>query len=80
MRDWCFRPECLERFLEIFPHAEVHRLNDAGHYVVEDAYEQIVPLVRTFLEAHPLASGDASPSASSDVADSLAHSFYKKAT
>jgi haloalkane dehalogenase len=49
MRDWCFRPECLERFLEHWPQAEVHRLADCGHYVVEDAHEQIVPLVRAFL-------------------------------
>jgi haloalkane dehalogenase len=49
MRDWCFRPECLERLLLSFPQADVHRLADAGHYVVEDAHETIVPLVRDFL-------------------------------
>ena len=54
MRDWCFTPEFLERFLEFFPAAEVHRLADAGHYVVEDAHERIVPLVERFLEKHPL--------------------------
>jgi pimeloyl-ACP methyl ester carboxylesterase len=54
MRDWCFRPCCLERFREAFPDAEVHRLEDAGHYVIEDAHQRIIPLVRTFLEAHPL--------------------------
>jgi haloalkane dehalogenase len=54
MRDWCFRPSCLDRFCEAFPEAEVHRLEDAGHYVIEDAHERIVPLVRTFLEEHPL--------------------------
>jgi hypothetical protein len=27
---------------------------DAGHYVVEDAHERIVPLVEEFLEAHPV--------------------------
>ncbi|MBN1249706.1 MAG: alpha/beta fold hydrolase [Anaerolineae bacterium] len=32
-----------------FPNAEVHVLADAGHYVVEDAHERIVPLVREFL-------------------------------
>ena len=53
MRDWCFTPACLERFLQIFPHAEVHRLVDAGHYVVEDAHERIVPLVENFLAATP---------------------------
>jgi len=50
MRDWCFRPECLVRFAKHWPQAEVHRLEDCGHYVVEDAHERIVPLVREFLE------------------------------
>jgi haloalkane dehalogenase len=50
MRDWCFRPECLERFIRHWPEAEVQRLEDCGHYVVEDAHERIVPLMRDFLE------------------------------
>jgi pimeloyl-ACP methyl ester carboxylesterase len=54
MRDWCFTPVCLARLVESFPRAEVHRLEDAGHYVVEDAHERIVPLVNEFLERHPL--------------------------
>jgi len=49
LRDWCFRPECLERFIRHWPQAEVHRLDDCGHYVVEDAHERIVPLMRNFL-------------------------------
>ncbi|MGO8691381.1 MAG: alpha/beta fold hydrolase [Thermoguttaceae bacterium] len=56
MRDWCFTPGFLERFREFFPAAEVHRLADAGHYVVEDAHERIVPLVEDFLIRHPLRS------------------------
>ena len=56
MRDWCFSPWFLERFREFFPQAEVHRLEDAGHYLVEDAHEQIVPLMEEFLEKHPLRS------------------------
>jgi haloalkane dehalogenase len=55
MRDWCFTPKFLDRFLDFFPDAEVERIADAGHYVVEDAYERIVPRVETFLNAHPLA-------------------------
>ena len=43
------RRQFLERFLEFFPQAEVHRLDDAGHYVVEDAHERIVPLVEAVL-------------------------------
>ena len=50
MRDWCFSPWFLERFLAFFPQAEVHRLAEAGHYVMEDAHEQIVPLVDEFIK------------------------------
>jgi len=56
MRDWCFRPSCLERFRQHWPAAEVHRLEDCGHYVVEDAHERIVPLIRSFLEQSPIVS------------------------
>jgi haloalkane dehalogenase len=49
MRDWCFHPWFLERFIEYFPQAAVHRLPDAAHYVVEDAYEQIVPILEKWL-------------------------------
>jgi haloalkane dehalogenase len=56
VRDWCFTPQFLDRFLEFFPTAEVHRLADAGHWVVEDAHERIAPLVENFLQAHPLAA------------------------
>ena len=52
MRDWCFSPEFLERFREFLPLAEVHRLEDAGHYLVEDAHERIVPLMEEFLEKY----------------------------
>jgi len=52
MRDWCFRPACLERLLQHLPDAEVHRLADAGHYVVEDAHEQIIPRIEHFMQRH----------------------------
>jgi haloalkane dehalogenase len=49
MRDWCFTPAFLDRFVYFFPQAEVHRLADAGHWVVEDAHEQIASLVAGFV-------------------------------
>jgi pimeloyl-ACP methyl ester carboxylesterase len=49
MRDWCFRPDCLERFLAVWPQAEVHRLTDVGHWVVEDAPEDALAIVERFL-------------------------------
>ncbi len=58
MRDWCFTEVCLERLRASFPHAAVHRIEDAGHYVVEDAHERIVPTVNQFLSAHPIEAGD----------------------
>lgn len=48
MRDWCFTPKFLAEWMKRFPDAEVHRFQDAGHYVVEDAYERILPLMRDF--------------------------------
>ncbi len=41
MRDWCFRPECLDRFCSLFPNADVRRLADVGHYVMEEAPEEV---------------------------------------
>lgn len=49
MRDWCFTPAFLERFLEFYPKAEVHRLADAGHYLIEDAPEEVTGILRDFL-------------------------------
>lgn len=54
MRDWCFTPAFLDEFLARFPQAEALRLSEAGHYVFEDAYEEIIPRLREFLSAHPI--------------------------
>lgn len=51
MRDFVFDHHFLTRWLEHFPHADVHRFAQAGHYVLEDAADEIVSLVRSFLEA-----------------------------
>jgi haloalkane dehalogenase len=49
LRDWCFRPDCLARFERAWPHAEVHRLADVGHWVLEDAPDEAAPIVEQFL-------------------------------
>ena len=48
-RDWCFTPECLDRFEQVWPRAEVHRLADVGHWVIEDAPEDAEQFVADFL-------------------------------
>ncbi|MEC8410388.1 MAG: alpha/beta fold hydrolase [Planctomycetota bacterium] len=49
MKDWCFRPECLERFEAVWPNAETHRFGEVGHYVVLEAQERVNTTVREFL-------------------------------
>lgn len=51
MRDWCFTPECLQRMKDIFPHADVAEIEDAGHYVLEDATSEVCEHIAAFLES-----------------------------
>jgi cis-3-alkyl-4-acyloxetan-2-one decarboxylase len=48
-QDFCFNETSLELWQRYFPRAEVHRFADAGHYVLEDARDRIIPLVQAFL-------------------------------
>jgi pimeloyl-ACP methyl ester carboxylesterase len=50
-KDFCFNNWYLGQWIARFPHAQAHRFEDAGHFVVEDAHELIVPLIREFLQA-----------------------------
>lgn len=54
MRDWCFTPEFLEKFQSFVPNAEVHRLENVGHWVVEEATDDVNGIIERFLAAHPL--------------------------
>ncbi|MEN9635723.1 MAG: hypothetical protein RL077_4127 [Verrucomicrobiota bacterium] len=47
--DFCFNNLFLQRWQEIFPGAQVHRLADAGHYVLDDARDEILPRLKSFL-------------------------------
>jgi haloalkane dehalogenase len=49
--DFCFTTrDFLADCQAQFPQAEVHILPQAGHYVVEDAHERVIPLLTEFLE------------------------------
>ncbi len=48
-RDFCFHDWFLDRWKTLLPSATVHRFPDAGHYVLEDAFEEIMPRMREFL-------------------------------
>jgi pimeloyl-ACP methyl ester carboxylesterase len=49
MRDWCFSPWFLDKFREFFPEAAVHAIDDAGHWVVDDATEQVIAALEQLL-------------------------------
>ena len=53
-KDFCFNDHFLNRWKKFFPDAEVHEMEDAGHYVVEDAYEDIIPWIWDFLNLNPV--------------------------
>ena len=54
--DFVFDRHFLDEWRRRFPAAEVHSFPDAGHYVLEDAGAEILPLLRDFLRRHPLAA------------------------
>ncbi|TCT25380.1 alpha/beta fold hydrolase [Thermomonas haemolytica] len=54
LRDFVFDQHFLDGFRKALPNAEVHAYADAGHYVLEDKHEVLVPLIRAFLDRHPL--------------------------
>lgn len=48
MKDWCFRPECLDRFCSIWPKAKAIRFATAGHYLMEDARADVISAIGEF--------------------------------
>lgn len=52
MKDWCFTPEAfLREFQNRFPHASTLELPDAGHYVFEDATDEVIRQSQSFLHS-----------------------------
>lgn len=57
-RDWCFTTEFRDRYRELLPRAESVGLPDAGHWVLEDAPEEVLDAIQSFLERHPLPAAE----------------------
>ncbi len=53
LRDFVFDRHFLAVFELALPNAEKHVYADAGHYVLEDKAELLVPAIRRFLDANP---------------------------
>ena len=52
-RDFCFSPEFRRAFEHIWPDIESHPVQDASHFVLEDASDLCIRLVKDFLSRHP---------------------------
>ena len=48
--DFCFNVKFLNKWRKIFPRAEVREVCNAGHLVVEDASDEIIPWIEGFLK------------------------------
>ena len=53
MRDPDFEPSVIGQWTDVYPHAEVHRIETAGHFLQEDEPDRIVALIEDFLRRNP---------------------------
>ncbi len=49
MKDFVFDKHFLKRWTSEFPQAEVHRFPDCGHYILEDASDEVIGHIKNFL-------------------------------
>jgi haloalkane dehalogenase len=54
MKDFVFDQHFLQEWRRHFPSAETHVWPDCGHYLLEDAGEEAIQRIQTFLAQHPL--------------------------
>jgi len=55
MRDFVFDSDYLDQWQVRFPHAQVHRFANAGHYLFEDRPQATTRLIADFLHRNPVA-------------------------
>ena len=53
MQDPVISKQVLYRWQQLYPHATTHEIEDASHFLQEDAPERIVQWIEKFLEANP---------------------------
>lgn len=51
MKDFCFDQYFLQEWQRFFPHAPIHRIPLAGHYVLEDARLEVCTVIDAFLHS-----------------------------
>lgn len=54
LQDFVFDRHFLAEWQRHFPHAETHTWPDCGHYLLEDAGDEVIMKVKEFLAKHPI--------------------------
>lgn len=55
--DFVFSVEFLEEWKKYLPNALVHFFPDRGHYILEDAQEEVIAGIHSFFDKHPIDEG-----------------------
>lgn len=50
LKDFVFDKHFLAEWETHCPHAQIHRFEDCGHYILEDAQDEVIPLIQEFME------------------------------
>ena len=53
-KDFVFDRHFLDEWRRHLPDAEIHSFADCGHYILEDAKAEVIPIIRQFLTENPL--------------------------
>ncbi|HBE00508.1 MAG TPA: alpha/beta hydrolase, partial [Gemmatimonadetes bacterium] len=56
LRDFVFDADYLEEWQRRMPHARTHTYERAGHYILEDARDDVLALVQAFVAEAPMAN------------------------
>ncbi len=56
LKDFVFDAHFLREWERLLPNATIHRYDDAGHYILEDAWDDLKPLLDGFFTDAPAAS------------------------
>lgn len=61
MKDFVFDHHFLKEWQRRFPNADVQTFDDCGHYILEDAADDVIPIIEQFLAANPLDAASNEP-------------------
>ena len=49
LQDFVFDKHFLDSWKQKMPHAEIHEFSDCGHYILEDASDEVINIIQTFM-------------------------------